>query len=71
MSGGFTFELQFHTPTSFAVKEPLLHDIYKKWRVLKPESVLAQSLRSDMVTISAEVPFPPGLDEIPGTFKAN
>ncbi len=68
---GFTFELQFHTPASFAVKEPLLHGIYDKWRVLKPETVLAQKFDAEMRAISAEVPFPPRLDEIPGTFKMN
>jgi hypothetical protein len=68
---GFTFELQFHTPTSFAIKEPLLHDLYEQWRVLNPETLLAKTLDAKMRTIAAEIPFPPGLDSIPGIIKGN
>jgi hypothetical protein len=68
---GFTFELQFHTPTSFAIKEPLLHDLYEQWRVLNPKTLLAKTLDAEMRAIAAEIPFPPDLDTIPGIIKGN
>ncbi len=66
LPSGYRFELQFHTPTSFAVKEPLLHDIYKQWRVLNPDTLLAAKLDAQMRAIAAEIPFPPNLSQIPG-----
>ena len=66
LPSGQVFELQFHTPTSFAVKEPLLHNIYQRWRVLNPKTTLAKGLDAEMRAIAAEIPFPPNLSNIPG-----
>lgn len=56
---GTTFEIQFHTPTSFVTKE-LNHHAYEEARLLTTSAVRRAELDAEMAARVAKVPIPPG-----------
>lgn len=58
---GQPFELQFHTPESFNVKQNLTHGIYEEYRLLPADSPRAAELQKQLTEISNTIPNPPGL----------
>jgi hypothetical protein len=63
---GAKVELQFHTATSLAVKEDVLHPLYEQWRVLDPTGDAAELLKAQMIQAAHEIPIPAGIADIPG-----
>lgn len=62
---GYVWELQFHTPTSFEVKEAHLHPLYEQRKtVTDPEE--RQRLFDQMWEWSATIPEPDGAQDIAG-----
>ncbi|WP_139904457.1 hypothetical protein [Clostridium thermarum] len=50
------FEIQYHTPESFELKNGELHGLYEKWRVLKDKaSVEAIELSKRMTELSSKL----------------
>lgn len=68
---GGRFELQFHTKESFYAKEHLTHRSYERLR--SPETSWEESpdLEAYQVAVSAAIPKPAGVAEIPSIRKAN
>lgn len=64
---GKIFELQFHTPKSFDVKQNVNHSLYEKWRKLDPESTEAKNLEKQMMNNSNSVPNPKNVNTITKT----
>jgi hypothetical protein len=56
---GQTFELQFHTPESFAAKTEV-HGLYEKWRAPGVPLVQREALAEEMAERFRVVPIPPG-----------
>ena len=61
---GQRFELQFHTQTSFEVKDGPMHELYEQRRVLPSDSPEAQRLDEEMRQLGATIPIPPGVETI-------
>jgi hypothetical protein len=61
---GYRFELQFHTPSSFQLKDKINHPLYEEWRLLDPASARAQELTREMIANTAKVPVPPGVRDM-------
>ena len=61
---GYEFELQFHTPESFALKNGKLHELYEKYRVIDPLSDEALNLSKEMQQLSETLKRPQGISEI-------
>lgn len=60
---GFTFELQFHTPESWQLKQAASHEIYESFRELPPgRSKLV--LYEHMKGLWSDVPMPPGIETL-------
>lgn len=66
LPNGTKVELQFHTPQSFDVKESILHPLYERFRVLDRTAREALELSRQMTDAANSIPFPSGLDLIPG-----
>jgi hypothetical protein len=62
---GLDVELQFHTPESLATKEQKQHPIYEKFRASKDAHERWQ-LWQQMTANAAEIPQPPGADQLGG-----
>lgn len=60
---GQVFELQFHTPQSFDVKQNATHKLYEEFRVLKDGDPKKAQLMDELVCISNRVDTPPGLGD--------
>lgn len=60
---GMPFELQFHTPKSFEIKN-LIHPIYEEARLLPLSSAKRKELYQLMIDMSAEQPTPRGVRAI-------
>lgn len=62
---GQRFEVQFHTPESFALKNGELHALYEKWRVMPnkadPEAV---KLSKQMSEMSSKLQVPDRIEEV-------
>ena len=61
---GYEFELQFHTPASFQMKDAVNHPLYEKQRVLPRKSQQFEELNRQMIQNSSSVPIPPGASSI-------
>lgn len=61
---GQMFELQFHTPASFQMKDFVNHPLYELQRVLPKTDPVWQSLQQQMIQNSSTVPIPPGASTI-------
>ena len=61
---GQAFELQFHTPESFSMKEEECHSSYAKFRAAKDSRQMMQYWE-EMVSLWDMVPVPEGVLEIP------
>jgi hypothetical protein len=60
---GYTFELQFHTPASFDMKEGN-HFLYEAQRVLPEGDPQIKALNQQMIRNSSAIPIPPGVSSI-------
>lgn len=60
---GQKFEVQFHTPESYDVKDRM-HKDYEAWRVLKSSSAEAVTLRRKMMEQSQGMEVPTGIGEV-------
>jgi hypothetical protein len=61
---GQRFEVQFHTRISFEAKQ-LTHDAYERHRTQKADKFEQMVLEAFQAKVTAEVPVPPGADDIP------
>lgn len=62
---GQKFELQYHTPESFALKDGELHRLYEQWRVIPNKaSPEAAELTIRMQALSAQLQVPPGIEKV-------
>jgi hypothetical protein len=67
---GQLFELQFHTPQSFDVKQNLTHALYEQARVLPAGSQERAAIGAQMKNISDSVQIPKGIQEQVPNFRA-
>ncbi|AKJ26706.1 hypothetical protein AAW51_0015 [Caldimonas brevitalea] len=58
---GQPFELQFHTPQSFDVKQNLTHGLYEELRLLPPDSPRAAELTQEIAKLSDAIKIPQGI----------
>lgn len=63
-ANGYRFELQFHTPDSFELKNGIQHKLYDKWRVLPAGDPLRAELTQEMAANTDALMFPPGVDKL-------
>lgn len=61
---GYCFELQFHTPQSFELKNGILHELYEKERLVTTSAAEKVALQKQMKEISDSILFPDNVDEI-------
>ena len=70
---GQAFELQFHTPESFHVKNEITHSLYEEARLDATPLERKVAIAKDMARISDSIKTPPGVEQIlpfpPGTKK--
>ena len=62
--GGQIFEMQYHTPESFDLKQNYLHDLYERWQALDHSSPEAMDLYDKMAEASAKLTPPPGIERV-------
>lgn len=65
---GQIFELQFHTPQSFDVKQNVTHGLYERFRVLPDGNPEKAAIGQQMRASAAQVADPPGLADALGRF---
>jgi hypothetical protein len=59
------FELQYHTPESFELKNGALHTLYEQQRVLTDTmSAKYLGLRDEMMKLSEKLEFPESIKEL-------
>jgi len=63
-SDGYEFELQYHTPESFELKNGKLHELYERARVLDRRSVEYCDLEDKMFELSRTLEKPKGIEEV-------
>jgi type VI secretion system secreted protein Hcp len=61
---GLQFEVQFHTPASFEMKQVTNHRLYEQQRLLPKHDPLFDQLNQEMIRNSATVPTPAGASSI-------
>lgn len=61
---GYCFELQFHTPQSFELKNGILHELYEKERLVTTSAAEKAVLQKQMKEISDSIVFPDNVDSI-------
>jgi len=61
---GQKFEVQFHTPESFALKDGELHNLYEHWRVMDASTPEAKQLADKMFALSAQLTPPKGIEKV-------
>lgn len=62
-SSGQKFEIQFHTPESYNIKE-LMHKDYEEWRLLNPSSPEAVNIRKRMHNRTQGMEIPVNIEEV-------
>ena len=67
MPDGYVFELQFHTPLSFYIKDRRTHKLYEKYRRLDESSEEREEIKLNIIRISDKIPNMPQLEKI-GSF---
>lgn len=60
---GQKFEIQYHTPESYRIKDTM-HGLYEKWRVLDPTIKEAIELRKQMHQMSYSMEVPRNISEV-------
>jgi hypothetical protein len=58
---GQIFELQFHTPESFNVKQNLTHGLYEEFRLPSTTNARRIELQQEMNRITGTITIPPGI----------
>ncbi len=61
---GQPFEVQYHTPESFAVKNGEMHKLYEQWRSLPKDAPLRSELETKMAKLSESMQKPPGIERV-------
>lgn len=61
---GYNFELQFHTPQSFELKNGILHELYEEERLVTTTPARKKELQKQMKEISDSIVFPDDVDKI-------
>lgn len=61
---GYQFELQFHTPQSFDLKNGELHKLYEKQRLVTTTAEEKASLRKQMIDLSDQIDQPDNVNSI-------
>lgn len=61
---GQVYELQFHTPLSFDVKQNETHALYEQYRVLDPATPEARAIEKQLIDISSKIPTPPNMQDL-------
>lgn len=61
---GVIFEVQYHTPESFDLKNGPLHELYEKQRVLPSYSDEFKRLNDEMFKLSDSLTVPKGIEEV-------
>ncbi len=61
---GEIFELQFHTPNSFNMKQNINHTLYEEFRLLDKTTARAKELEQIMINNSNSVVNPPNVQSI-------
>lgn len=61
---GFEFEVQFHTPQSFELKNGILHELYEEERLVTTTAARKLDLQKQMKEISDSIIFPDNVDSI-------
>lgn len=62
--GGQKFEIQYHTPESFAVKNGEMHRLYEEWRVLPKDSDKRIELEVSMKKLSDSMIQPDNIERV-------
>ena len=63
-ANGQKFEVQYHTPESFELKNGNLHKIYEEWRILKPNDSKRKKLEEKMKELSGTLVPPNGIEGV-------
>jgi SPP1 gp7 family putative phage head morphogenesis protein len=61
---GTPYELQFHTPESFDLKQDKLHELYEEYRLSSTSKKRKMELWQEMLKIADGIRRPPGIDRI-------
>ena len=61
---GTPYELQFHTPESFDLKQNKLHELYEEYRLSSTSKKRKMELWKEMLKLADGVRRPPGIDKI-------
>ena len=62
--GGQKFELQYHTPESFDLKNGLLHDLFEKARLLDRDSEEYIKINDEMIALSNKLIKPDKIEKV-------
>ena len=63
-TAGTRFELQYHTPESYALKSGELHRLYEQWRTAPAGTQLQRELQDRMIALSGRLTIPPGIERV-------
>ncbi len=61
---GQKFELQYHTPESFDIKNGEMHRLYEEWRLLPGDSEEKTSIENQMKRLSESMVLPKGIERV-------
>jgi len=61
---GQAFEIQYHTPESFAVKNGEMHRLYQEWRTLTSSDPKRKALKDKMQNLSTGLERPVGIEGV-------
>lgn len=61
---GQKFEVQFHTPESFKLKDGELHTLYEQWRVMDKNTPEAKLLADKMFALSEKLEQPKNIEKV-------
>lgn len=67
---GQKFEIQYHTPESFELKNGEMHTLYEKWRIITDKtSSEAVELSKKMTKLSIKLRYPDDIDKVSETVE--
>jgi len=61
---GQVFELQYHTPESFGVKNGEMHTLYERWRTLKSDDPARADLEREMSSLAESITRPSDIERV-------
>lgn len=61
---GQKFEMQYHTPESFELKNGEMHKLYEQWRLLSSGDPARKPLETEMQRLSASLKRPDGIERV-------